>query len=218
MKQMYSNATVSWNEAEIIRRESLIREIPIILQECFLELNPIVQFVRCETPVIVPKEILISHIEAKFELLSCGERGFLRPETTAGTYEYFNKLFPHKSQLMKRLPYCVWQVGLSFRDEQFPDTMRASKLRLIQFYQMEFQLFCREDTKANYLEAALKVLTDRYGGDIVFTDDLPHYSEKTIDWHINGLEVAGCSIRNDWEHGKVFEIAIGLDRLIALGK
>lgn len=29
-------------------------------------------------------------------------------------------------------------------------------------------------------------------------------------------KVAGCSVRTDWPHGVVFEVAIGLDRLVAL--
>jgi hypothetical protein len=45
---------------------------------------------------------------------------------------------------------------------------------------------------------------------------LPHYSNHTVDWYINGLEIAGCSVRKDWEDGTVFEVAIGLDRLVAL--
>lgn len=31
MKNCFSNATVMWNEREILRRESLIREIPVLL-------------------------------------------------------------------------------------------------------------------------------------------------------------------------------------------
>jgi len=33
---------------------------------------------------------------------------------------------------------------------------------------------------------------------------------------MRGLEVAGCSERTDWPEGVVFEVAIGLDRLVAL--
>jgi hypothetical protein len=32
----------------------------------------------------------------------------------------------------------------------------------------------------------------------------------------SNLEVAGCSVRTDWPHGMVFEVAIGLDRLVTL--
>ena len=111
----------------------------------------------------------------------------------------------------------MWQVGCSFRDEKKADTMRATKLRLRQFYQMEFQLFASVGSKAPYLETALDRLVALYGGSYSApSGDLPHYSEKTLDWHIGELEVAGCSVRTDWPGGMVFEVAIGLDRLVAL--
>lgn len=205
-----------WNELEITRRESLIREIPLLLQSTWQELNPAVRMERCETPILTPPEFLSSHLSAGFNLIGpCGERGYLRSETTAGTYEAMRMRFS-EAQLKKRLPFCLWQVGLSFRDEANPDTMRASKLRLVQFYQMEFQLFASSNSQAPYLESALEALIAVYGGAMVAPGDLPHYSTKTLDWHINDLEVAGCSIRKDWSHGLVFEVAIGLDRLVAL--
>lgn len=227
MKTLFSNATVMWNEREIIRRESLIREIPILLHHSWQELNPAVKMERCETPILTPADKLTSHVESGFDLIGtaptandigdkCGKHGYLRPETTIGTYEAFKLRFPDQSELKKRLPYCMWQVGCSFRDEQHGDTMRASKLRLVQFYQMEFQLFCSNGSKAPYIETALAILVKSFGGEIREADTLPHYSEKTLDWFIGDLEVAGCSIRKDWEGGMVFEVAIGLDRLVAL--
>jgi hypothetical protein len=216
MNTCFSNATVSWNEREILRRESLVREIPALLLDVWRDLNPAVQMARCETPILTPADRLQGHIEQKFELLSVGKRGYLRPETTAGTIEAFGSMWVSDAQMKKRLPFCLWQVGLSFRDEAKPDTMRASKLRLVQFYQMEFQLFCSRDSKAPYLETALVELVNRYGGYTAEADDLPHYSEKTLDWYMGDLEVGGCSVRKDWPHGTVFEVAIGLDRLVAL--
>jgi len=205
-----------WNELEITRRENLIREIPQILLQTWTELNPIVRMERCETPILTPADKLKGHIETGFDLIGpCGIRGYLRPETTAGTYEAMSMRFD-ESNLRKRLPFCMWQVGCSFRDEKNADTMRATKLRLVQFYQIEFQLFASFGSKAPYLEHALAALIKHYGGEIVAADELPHYSEKTLDWHLNGLEVAGCSMRKDWSHGTVFEVAIGLDRLVAL--
>ena len=216
MKPCFSNATVMWNEHEIIFRENLIREIPCILKDVWVSLNPAVKMERCETPILTPAVKLTEHISTGFNLIGTdGERGYLRPETTAGTYEAFSTKFDANS-LKKNLPFCMWQVGLSFRDEKNPETMRASKLRLTQFYQMEFQLFTSVGTKAPYLETALTALTKRFGGEFRPADELPHYSEKTLDWYINDLEVAGCSVRRDWTHGIVFEVAIGLDRLVAL--
>lgn len=216
MEPCFSNATVMWNEREITKRESLIREIPILVLHTWRGLNKVVQLERCETPILTPRKYLKDHIKENFKLLEVGKRGFLCPETTAGTYEAFAKRFdPQK--LKKNLPYCMWQVGCSFRDEVTTDTMRATKLRLVQFYQLEFQLFASHGSKAPYLETILKVLTEIYGGELKeVREDLPHYADKTIDWEIDGLEVASASIRNDWHQGMVFELAIGLDRLVAL--
>ena len=214
MRQMFSNATVIWNEQEIELRESLVREIPLIIKNAWLELNPAVHMERVETPILTPETFLQSHIEAKFDLIKTA-RGYLRPETTAGTFEAFKLKFPMVPMMLKRLPFCMWQVGKSFRDEAKPDTMRSSKLRLVEFHQMEFQLFTRSGSMAPYLEAALGALMRRFGGQSETALDLPHYSAKTIDWMMDGLEVAGCSQRKDWEHGDVYEIAIGLDRLVA---
>jgi hypothetical protein len=218
MEQIFTNATVSWNEFEITRREALIREIPALLIDTWRQLNPAVKMERCESPMLVPASKLQSHIETGFDLLKVqSERDlYLRPETTVGTYEVFNARFPDLGQMKKYLPFCMWQVGCSFRDEKKADTMRASQLRLIQFYQMEFQLFTSHGTKAPYLQAALERLTKVYGGTTVTATELPHYSDLTMDWMMNDLEVAGCSVRKDWPHGVVFEVAIGLDRLVAM--
>lgn len=187
-----------WNEEEIVRRENLIREIPLALLASWYELNPAVKMERCETPILTPADRLAGHISSGFELIGpCGNRGYLRPETTVGTYEAFSERFP-ADQLKKRLPYCMWQVGCSFRDEKKADTMRATQLRLVQFYQMEFQLFASHGSKAPYIETALAKLVSLYGGTVVTAQELPHYSEKTMDWMIGDLEVAGCSVRKDW--------------------
>jgi hypothetical protein len=229
MKTCFSNSTVSWNEFEITRRENLIREIPILLFQTWRDLNPMVKIERCETPIITPENKLQSHIDSNFNLLSISDwpndarelehlnfKGILRPETTAGTYEIMAQKFPMADRMKKYLPYCLWQAGISFRNEVRGETMRATKLRLTQFYQMEFQLFASQGTMAPYLEMALESLIKQYGGKIAKPVDIPHYSEKTIDWMINDLEVAGLSIRKDWPHGMVFEVSIGLDRLVAL--
>jgi len=217
MRNCFSNATVMWSELEITRRENLVREIPGQLLAAWRDLNPAVQMERCETPILTPADRLAGHIETGFDLIACGARGYLRPETTVGTYEAFAQRFPDEAVRKKRLPYCMWQVGCSFRDEAKSETMRASKLRLVQFYQMEFQLFASIGSKAPYLECALDRLVALYGGTYRAPDgSLPHYSEKTLDWHIGELEVAGCSVRTDWPGGMVFEVAIGLDRLVAL--
>ena len=150
-------------------------------------LNAAVQMERTETPILTPAEHLGGHIAANFELLNVGKRGYLRPETTAGTFEAMSLRFESEAQMKKRLPYCMWQVGISFRDEAKPDTMRASKLRLVQFYQMEFQLFASHGSKAPYLEAALGELTKRYGGTADVADELLTTVRKRLIGTLMGL-------------------------------
>jgi len=62
MKAIFTNATVSRTEFEIARRESLIREIPLLLIDTWRDLNPAVKMERCESPILVPRERLESHI------------------------------------------------------------------------------------------------------------------------------------------------------------
>lgn len=225
MKTIWSNATVRWSEPEIERRDALIREVPALLGAAWRGLNPRVRLERVETPVLTPSEHLQGHIESGFDLLPAGKMQasikncgplFLRPETTAGTFEAFRQDWPMQNQWPKVLPLCYWQAGKSFRDEKNPDTMRATKLRLREFWQMEFQLFCLPGTKADYIGSALTALVARYGGAVQEATELPHYSTRTVDWMMDELEVAGCSVRTDFEGLEVHEVAIGLDRLVAV--
>ena len=214
MQQLFSNATVWWSETDLIEREALINQLVARIKRIWTIRNPAIKFARVETPIITPSEYLESHTKEGFPMLQC-ERGFLRPETTRGTIEAFNKMFPQEKQRKKMLPFCVWQFGKSFREETNPETMRASKLRLVEFHQLEFQLFASEGTKADYIQDAVKELQFRFGGELIeVKTDLPHYSRRTIDWEIDGLEVAGCSERTDWPDGTIYEVSIGIDRLV----
>lgn len=213
MKTMFSNATMMWNEKEINEKEYLIKKIYMIVSGAWKDLNKSINFSRVETPILTTKLALKSHSGAGFKMLETS-RGVLRPETTAGSILAFQEMFPIKAQRQKVMPWCIWQAGKSFRDGERCETMQAYKLRLIEFYQMEFQLFCGKGTKADYLTAALNQLIYRFGGEIIVSNELPHYSYKTLDWKINGLEIAGCSIRNDFADGMLFEVSIGLDRLL----
>lgn len=108
-----------------------------------------------------------------------------------------------------------WQAGKSFREETNPETMRASKLRLVEFWQLEFELICSADSKAEYMQNGIEAIQSAFGiGELVNPTELPHFSLKTTDWMINDLEVAGCSVRKDLEGYLVHEISIGLDRLM----
>jgi len=213
MKQMYSNATVMWDETELVDRECLITQCAQLISEAWTGMNRAVRFRRVETPILTPANALGGHVAQGFPMLDT-KRGLMRPETTAGCINAFHALFPMKNQRAKQMPFCVWQFGKSFRDEDRPETMRASKLRLVEFHQLEFELFTDAGTKADYIGVALDALTKRFGGEAVDADELPHYSRRTRDWMMDGLEVAGCSERTDWPEGIIHEVSIGIDRLL----
>jgi len=216
MQKIYSNATVLWTESEIVQRDALINKIYQILRQTWVEMNRAVQFYRVETPIITPDKFLNGHVSEGFPMLKC-ERGYLRPEIAGGCFNAFFELFPNVGQRKKILPVVIWQAGKSFREELNPDTMRASKLRLIEFWQLEFELICSVDSQAPYMQAGIAAIVAAFKTGIAETAaELPHYSVNTIDWIIDGLEVAGCSVRTDLDGYLVHEVSIGLDRLLAV--
>lgn len=211
------NATVIWTEQEIEVRDALIREIPVIIREAWQTLNSAVCMRRVETPCLCSQASFRSHLDEGFPIMEIhNTQRVLRPETTAGTVEAFNLLYPMESQRNRAMPLCIWQAGKSFRDEENKDSMRVSKLRLREFYQIEFQLFVNHGTKANYIERALVSLIGRYGGSfrVLPPEETPHYSVVTRDWEIDGVEICSCSIRKDFPEGELHEVSIGLDRLV----
>lgn len=225
MQTMFSNATVMWTEQEIVERDCLVRQCFQIVNRAWSDLNSAIRFRRVETPVITPPSELHGHIKAGFPLFQLTDgktidkqivTRLLRPETTAGSIAAFHLLYPMEQQRRKAMPICIWQMGKSFRNEANPETMRASRLRLIEFYQLEFELFAAADSRAPYISVALESLLKRFGGKIVqsLPQSLPHYSRHTLDWEIDGVEVAGCSERVDWNEGIIYEVSIGLDRLV----
>lgn len=214
MRTMWSNATLMWDEQDLVERDALVLQLVGLVREAWTSLNPAVSFRRVETPILTPPDALRGHLDEGFPVIPAGDRGLLRPETTAGCVAALHAMLPQASQRRKALPLCVWQLGKSFRDEANAGTMRATHLRLTEFHQLEFELFAAEGTKADYVMEALKALTGRFGGEIVTPDDLPHYSRRTLDWEIGGVEVAGCSERTDWPEGTVHEVSIGIERLL----
>ena len=210
------NATIMWNEQEIEERESLVRIIPSIIKSAWTNLNSAVKMARVEMPCICNTSDFSSHISEGFPvmLLHNPPHTMLRPETTASTIAALKIMYPNPNQIAKQLPLCLWQVGKSFRNEENSGTMRSTKLRLREFYQIEFQLFAQDGTKADYIGFAIDALCKRFGGEKILVGDPPHYSESTIDWDLDNIEVASCSVRKDWDGGMLFEVSIGLDRLV----
>ena len=247
----WPNGLICYTEADIRAREYLIQTISHHMRDWMRKLNPQIEFERVETPCMIPLAVAQAHVNANFPLWHASggpveqiedyddEHFWLRPESTAGTYLMFDVLFPQDKQFRKRLPFCLWQAGLSFRREQ---DKTFSNLRFKQFYQLEFQLAYAEGTKADYHEHAVEGIMELMeflfplwnqlgllGGNGLWAikvgeerahdqpqiEKLPFYSSQTTDIYIGSREVVAISTRTDFKV-PVLEISCGLDRLTAL--
>ena len=217
-----------WSEPEILARERFVQEASEMVRRELRQVNPAWQFARVEGPCLHPESQISDEYNEDDVFVTnhdaMGAPLMLRAETTASSYRAARHLMAQNK--WARLPLCVWQVGKSFRRE-LNDGASARKLRFNEFYQLEFQCIYRADTKADYrlpvMEAALRLCARATGREsrLQDSDRLPSYSESTVDIELSVAggwrEVASCSIRNDFgSKAKVFELAIGLDRIIDL--
>lgn len=223
------NGLIVWSEEEIAYRQFLIDSLSRVIKKSLLNENVSWQFIQIESSTIIPKEFLHKNYTKEDCFFLQEEQFSLRPETTAGSYEYAKKLLNNQKILP---PFCVWQYGKSYRNEQ--DNV-SKNMRLKEFYQLEFQCIFSDTTLNDYhtkiidpllkeVELLLKLPTRS-----IDSDRLPSYSLKTKDIEVytkdnKWMEIMSISLRNDFnakvllgkkEHNLlVLEIAIGLDRLI----
>ncbi len=215
----WPNGLIYYTADDIRIRNFLISEISERLKAAFKELNRAIEFVRIETPCLVPQSIVQDHIDDDFDLWKVEKEDlYLRPESTKGTFLMFPVVCPQKTKLAKILPMCLWQAGLSFRVEQ--DNTFAH-LRFKQFYQLEFQLAYHEGTKANYHACAVNsiqaILRHIFPQKDIRSEptDPPFYSKKTTDIYLHDHEAVAISDRTDFEY-PILEVSCGLDRLTAI--
>lgn len=220
---------VLYEEGDLRAREWIVGLLTAHMQDALCRLNRAVRFVRVETPMLTPPDMLQGHAATGFDLVSAGFKKhgdagmLLRPETTAGTYAAFTTLWPVERERRKEMPLVLWQVGKSFRDEQ---ARPFSELRFREFYQLEYQLFASPDSKADYFgeclraagRAVRRVTEAEPRFDEVGHSDLAHYSSRTVDVYAGEHEVAAISARTDMPGTLVVETSVGLDRLTALRK
>ncbi|UTU07910.1 hypothetical protein CcrC1_gp224c [Caulobacter phage C1] len=221
-----------WTQEEILIREQAIARLLEAVSRPLLDLNSAWRFERVETPVMMPREDFSCAYDSSdiFELAGVvGDKPFaLRAETTPGTYLIAEHLL--KSTKM-RGPICFWQAGPSFRRES-SDGATSEKLRFNQFWQLEFQCLYPEDSKADYatpVRESVRVAVEKLVGTdarLIESDRLPAYATETIDieaiWKGDWKEVASTSKRTDFPEINgakkltCFEVALGLDRLVAI--
>lgn len=231
-----------WRQHEINARERMTAQIVECVTQSLLGVNQGWVFERVDTPLIMPR----SHMNANytnddvFALADqMGDRDMaLRAETTDGSYAMAQHIL---TTTRTKPPLGVWQLGQSFRRE-LSDGASASNLRFNSFYQLEFQLIYSADTHFDYgallhekLVQLVRSMTN-LPARIVPSDRLPSYSTETMDIEVlwnpptkdksEWKEVASMSRRTDFPQNipgqkkelKVFEVAFGADRLVAVAQ
>jgi len=234
-----SNGLVHWTSREINMRERMQSQFAFDIYEFLKNSNPAWTMDRTEGPIMIPRSfinknyinddlwVFQKHVDSEIELVA-------RPETTPSTYVWMvNQIHGHNKI---KLPWCVWQSGKSFRNEQNQVT---KNMRLKEFWQQEFQCAYSADTFNDYhslcLEPIRKMIASNIGlpTRIIESDRLPSYSQITMDIEVDTgdrwMEVCSVSRRTDfpikyqYETKKrelkeidilILEIAIGLDRCV----
>jgi len=224
-----------WSPEEVSLRNKIKAQLVETVSSTLLDLNQMWRVIEVEAPLMMPVSRMSAAYEASdvFMLQDAPggtEQWAMRAETTDGTYLMAQHLL--RSTSMKP-PLCVYQSGKSYRRET-SDGATAAKLRFNEFHQLEFQCIFGESTTAPIAEtlrkALLPVVSRLTGREarMVESDRLPSYSTETIDIEVltdNGdwREIASTSRRTDFPpvadlkfRCLCFEVAFGLDRLVAL--
>lgn len=221
MKRLYDKGKLPFfDERDILFREACVNLLSLDLKNVLTDTNSAWKFFRMEGPTLIPTD-LVSKAYTEKDVYNLGDLS-MRAETTQSSYVYANEVLRKTKP-----PVCIWQVGKSYRKED-NDGASFTKLRFNEFYQMEFQCIFSNTSKADYHTPVCVVLSDSMSNllnkntRLIDSDRLPSYSEKTVDieaeYNAGWKEVASISIRNDYpdESLKVLEVAIGLDRLVAI--
>ena len=228
-----------WTPEEMERRDWIKRSLVSTIQQTLLDMNQMWRMLEVETPIMMPMAYMNAAYDADdvFVLQDAPAGGdkdnqwALRAETTDGSYRIARHLLRTTT---KKPPLCIYQSGKSFRRET-SDGATAAKLRFNEFNQLEFQCIFGETTQAPIAETLRTVLVGHVARllgrqtRLVTSDRLPSYSTETIDieaWDDNAedwREIASTSRRTDFPAVPdlkfkclVFEIAVGLDRCVAL--
>ena len=211
------NGLVFWSEKEIRLRRQMEEHFVSSLEECLKAQNRAFDFFQCEASLLTPRE-LINPNYADDDVFVPTEDLVLRPETTMGSYAYARFLLNTHNDRKVRMPLVVWQHGKSFRREQ---DQPLTKMRLKEFYQLEFQILFDLKTANDYsltVVPAVRYMIENFIGEcrIENSDRLPDYSEETTDIVCvrSNMEVCSISKRKDFEGAKCLEVAIGTDRVL----
>jgi glycyl-tRNA synthetase len=219
-----------WGPREIMLRRHAAERIVACVRDALAAVNPAWAVVETEGPAITPRGLVgPSYDGGDLWLLQgplAGGEACLRPETTPSSYAAARAML---AAGRRRLPLCVWQAGRSYRRET-NDGASPSKLRHLEFWQLEMQCLYAAGTKADYRAAVLPDLADELSlltgrpARVVESDRLPTYSRRTTDVEVERpdgrwVELASVSERGDFAEGApVLEVAVGLDRVVAVAE
>jgi glycyl-tRNA synthetase len=225
-----------WRQRELHLRRRIRDTILDTVQVSLADINQMWAFEEVETPPMMPLARMSAAYDRSDVFMLTDPPGgtnpyALRAETTDGTYATAVQIM--RTTKLKP-PLCVWQMGYSHRRET-TDGATAAKLRLNAFTQLELQLIHAADTKAEIaipIREALVPVVQRLTGletRLIPSDRLPPYATETTDIECrldNGdwREVASTSRRTDFPEVPgfkpclVFEIAFGMDRMVALSQ
>lgn len=233
----YENITGlrTWRQSELRLRRRIAETLADAIHATLRDINPAWTMEEVEAPLMMPTDRMNDAYTADDVFMLQDAPGGIKPwalraETTDGTYLAACEILMTTNI---KAPLAVWQMGPSFRRERSDGATAEGRLRLKQFNQAEWQLVYREDTAfdiAPPLREALVPVVARITGletRLVDSDRLPSYATETVDIECllpNGdwREVASTSRRTDFPQVaghkplKVFEIAFGADRLVAL--
>jgi len=224
----------TWRSNELRQRRRIADQITETAEEALKAINPSWNFEEIEAPMMMPVDRMSdAYTSDDIFLLEDAPGGnkkwAMRAETTDGTYLAAVDIL--RTTKIKA-PLVVWQMGKSFRRET-NDGATAAKLRFNEFTQLEIQCIYRADTSYDFvpevreaLRSVVEAIT-RLEARIIESDRLPSYSAETIDIECltpegEWREVASTSRRTDFPTPNghmpliVFEIAFGMDRMVAL--
>lgn len=175
-------------------------------------------------PTLVPTEVLSrsGHLnQFKEEIFRIeGEDLCLRPETAQSLFVNLKSI----RRTLKGNPLRLYQIGRSFRNER---STRDGSLRKCEFEQLELHVIAKPDW--DFVTEYTPVLNEFFSKlglnpSWIEVQDRPHYSSKTIDFYVQGVEVGCINYRGQhdlWALSQkeranlcVYEISLGLDRLV----
>ena len=132
---------------------------------------------------------------------------YLRPETAQGIFVNFKNII---DSFHPKLPFGIAQIGKAFRNEITP---RDFIFRVREFEQMEIEYFVKESEWEKYFEefrlqmhawaTDIGLNKDHFHELYVPTEDLAHYSKKTIDFEFDypfgRKELYGLAYRTNFD-------------------